>query len=128
MALSRAKIAKEKKRIAVAQHIDATRKGLASGKDRVPTKSDTNELIQYVMAQIRTSPLKLIDLKPDKAKPAGPFTAIALKLVLEGNYAEVDDLLQYRHSAALAVAFASHDFTTGSTSLAKSFSPRSETS
>jgi Tfp pilus assembly protein PilO len=93
MAATQAQITQEKRRIVVAHQIDAVRDAMTGVRDRVPAKSDTNELIQHVMAQIQTSPLKLIDLKPDKAITAGPYTTLALKLVFEGTYAEFDDLL-----------------------------------
>jgi Tfp pilus assembly protein PilO len=93
--VTRTLINKERKRIAAAHQIDQLRDGLAVYKDRVPAKSGLNELIQYVMGQVRTSPLKLIDLKPDKAKDLGPYDAIALRITLEGTYTELDDFLAW---------------------------------
>ena len=66
-------------------------------KDRVPANSDPNELMEFVMARIRSSPLKLVDLKPDKPKSLGPYDCIALHLTLEGTYIQVHDLLRWVH-------------------------------
>ncbi len=76
MAVTQARIDKEQKRIITAREVEVVRKSLVAYKDRVPAKSDLNELIQYVMGRIRSSPLKLVDLKPDKAKALGPFDAM----------------------------------------------------
>ena len=95
MAVTQARINKEQKRITTAREVEVVRKSLVAYKDRVPAKSDLNELIQYVMGRIRSSPLKLIDLKPDKAKALGPYDAIALRLTLEGTYQELDELLTW---------------------------------
>ena len=95
MVATQARIKKEQKRITMAREVEVVRKSLVAYKDRVPAKSDLNELIQYVMDRIRSSPLKLIDLKPDKAKALGPYDAIALRLSIEGTYLEIDELLTW---------------------------------
>jgi Tfp pilus assembly protein PilO len=95
MAVTQARINKEQKRITMAREVEVVRKSLVAFKDRVPARSDLNELIQYVMGRIRSSPLKLIDLKPDKAKALGPYDAIVLRLTLEGTYQEFDELLTW---------------------------------
>jgi hypothetical protein len=91
-------IKKERKRIDTAHQIDKLRKSLQAFKDRVPAKSDPNELMRYVMNRIRSSPLKLIDLKPDKSKGLGPFNAMGLRLTLEGTYSEIGELLSWIHN------------------------------
>ena len=95
MTVTQARINKEQKRITTARQVEVVRKSLVAYKDRVPAKSDLNELIQYVMGRIRSSPLKLVDLKPDKAKALGPYDTIALRLTLEGTYQELDELLTW---------------------------------
>jgi Tfp pilus assembly protein PilO len=95
MAATQACIKKEQKRITTAREVEVVRKSLVAYKDRVPAKSDLNELIEFVMSRIRTSPLKLIDLKPDKAKSLGPYDTIALRLTMEGTYHELEELLTW---------------------------------
>ena len=95
MATTQARIDRERKRIVTARRIDEVRKALAAYKDRVPAGSDLNELIQHVMGRGRASSLKLIDLKPEKTRSLGPYDALALRLTLEGTYAEIDDVLAW---------------------------------
>jgi Tfp pilus assembly protein PilO len=95
MALTRTRTSKEQKRITTAREVEVVRKSLVAYKDRVPVKSDLNELIHYVMGRIRSSPLKLVDLQPDKAKAIGPYDAIALRLTMEGTCQEIDELLAW---------------------------------
>jgi Tfp pilus assembly protein PilO len=98
MTLTQGRIVKERQRIDVARQIEGVRKSLASSKERVPPKSDLNELIEYVMGRIHSSPLKLIDLKPDKAKSLGPYDALTLRLTIEGTYREIDEFLAWTKS------------------------------
>jgi Tfp pilus assembly protein PilO len=98
MVLTETLIKKERQRIGTAHQIDKIRKSLQAFKDRVPSKSDPNELMRYVMNRIRSSPLKLIDLRPDKSKGLGPYNAMGLRLTLEGTYSEIDELLSWIHN------------------------------
>ncbi len=50
------------------------------------------------MERIRSSPLRLVDLKPEKPKELGPYEAIGLRLSLEGSFAELDDFLGWIES------------------------------
>jgi Tfp pilus assembly protein PilO len=94
-AATTAKISRERKRVATAREIDQLKKAMAPFKGRVPVGSDANELMRHVIARIRTSPLKLLDLKPEKPKDLGPYEALGLKLTLEGHFAEIDEFLQW---------------------------------
>ena len=98
MVATQARIEKERKRIAIARQVDEIRKSLNAYKDRVPPNSELNELMQYVIGRIRKSPLKLVDLKPEKPKTLGPYDAIILRLTLEGNYRELHELLNWAQS------------------------------
>ena len=98
MATTQGRIDKEMKRIAVARQVEQARKSLNVFKDRVPPNSDLNELMQFVLGWIRPSPLKLIDLKPDKLKVPGPYDAIAIRLTLEGTFSQVNELLNWVRS------------------------------
>ncbi len=98
MAAIQASIDKERKRIDIASKLDDARKSLLPFKDRVPANSDLNELIQFVMARIRSSPLKLINLKPDVTKHIGPFDSISLNLSMEGTYEQITEFLAGIHN------------------------------
>jgi Tfp pilus assembly protein PilO len=98
MAATQASIDKEQKRIDMASKLDDVRKSLLPFKDRVPANSDLNELIQFVMARIRSTPLKLIDLRPETPKHFGPFDTISLSLSIEGTHDQIDELLAGIHN------------------------------
>lgn len=85
----------EKKRIATAQQVEMLRKRLAPYQSRIPKREGQNELIQYVMAHVRKTPLKLVDLNPGKNEDMGTLRAIELKLKLEGSYADLDGFLSW---------------------------------
>jgi Tfp pilus assembly protein PilO len=95
MAHTSAQSDRERKRIATARQIEQLRKVLAPVQDRVPAHSGPNELIQYVMAHVRPSPLKLIDLRPAKTEDLGPYDAIGLRLTFEGTYSDLDAFLTW---------------------------------
>ncbi len=60
-------------RVATARQIDQLKKSMVPYQGRVPAGADVNELMRHVIAQMRTSPLKLLDLKPEKSKDLGPY-------------------------------------------------------
>ena len=68
---------------------------MAPYKGRVHAGNDINELMQHVIAHMRSSPLKLLDLKPEKPKDLGPYETLGLKLTLEGHFAEFDEFLKW---------------------------------
>ena len=89
MAHTSAQSDRERKRIATARQIEQLRKVLAPVQDRIPAHSGPHEVIQYVMAHVRPSPLKLIDLRPVKTEDLGPYDAIGLRLTFEGTYSDL---------------------------------------
>jgi Pilus assembly protein, PilO len=90
-----AKIALERKRIAVARQIEQTKKSIGPDQARIPAGADANELMRHLITHMRSSPLKLLDLKPEKPKDLGPFETIGLKLILEGTFVEIDEFLKW---------------------------------
>ena len=71
------RIASERKRVATAREIEQLKKALAPFQGRVPAGADINELMRHVIDHIRSSPLKLLDLKPEKPKDLGPYETMA---------------------------------------------------
>ena len=98
MAATQASIDKERKRIDMASKLDEVRKSILPFKDRVSANSDLNELMRFVMARFRSSPLKLLDLKPETSKRFGPYDSIALSLSIEGTYEQIDEWLAGIHN------------------------------
>lgn len=89
---SRVKV--ERKRVSTAREIERLKKSLAPYRD-IAGSGDVHELMRRVMQRIRSSPLRLIDLKPERPKDLGPFEAIGLKLSLDGGFADVDEFLRW---------------------------------
>ena len=79
------RIARDVKRIATAREIDKLKKSLAPYQGLVPAGANLNELMRQVIDHLRSSPLKLIDLKPGTAKDLGPYETIGLQLGARGH-------------------------------------------
>ena len=95
MASTSAQSDRELKRIATARQIEQLRKVLAPIQARIPAHSGQNEVIQYVLAHVRQSPLKLVDLRPMKTEDLGSYDAIGLRLTFEGTYEDLDNFLTW---------------------------------
>ena len=85
----------ERKRAVTAREIEKLRSILNPCQDRIPDQAGLNELIQYVMAHVRTLPINLIDLKPGKVKDLGPYDNLNLRLQFESTYEDLDALLHW---------------------------------
>lgn len=94
VAATTARIVAERKRVTTARDIVRLKKSLAPFRD-LGAAADVHELMRHVMQRIRSTPLRLIDLKPEKPKDLGPYEAIGLKLSLEGTFADVDQFLAW---------------------------------
>ena len=95
MDATKSRITKERKRAATASQIEKLKKAMVPYHGRIPAEAHVNELMQHVNAQIRLSPLKLLDLVPEKAKELGPYQTLGLKLTLEGRFTEIDEFLRW---------------------------------
>jgi Tfp pilus assembly protein PilO len=95
MASTAAKVQTERQRITAAREIERQKKALAPSQGRVLANSDVNALINQVIDHLRSSPLKLVDLKPEKSKNLGPYEALSLQLTLVGRFADIDEFLRW---------------------------------
>lgn len=91
--MTSARMGREQKRIATAREIEQLKKDLAPYQGFIPAGANLSELMRQVIDHLRTSPLKLLDLKPGIAKDLGPYETIALQLALEGEFTELDAFL-----------------------------------
>ncbi|HWA98128.1 MAG TPA: type 4a pilus biogenesis protein PilO [Pirellulales bacterium] len=64
-------------------------------KDRLPTNTDTNQWVHYLLDGARQFPLKLITLDPDKVRDVGPYKAVVVRIDLEGELAEIDKFIAW---------------------------------
>lgn len=95
---------RERKRAATAREIEKLKKSLSPHAKLVSPTDDVHDLMKRVIARIRTSPLRLIDLRPDKPAEVGPFALIGLQLNLEGTFADIDAFLDWVETEKLAMA------------------------
>jgi len=93
--MTTAKIARERKRIATAREIETLKKALAPHHALIPAGANLSDLMRRVIDHLRSSPLKLIDLKPEAPKDLGPYETIGIQLALEGQFAEIDAFLSW---------------------------------
>ena len=104
VAATTARIGLERKRAATAREVEQLKKSLTPHRELVGPADDVHELIRHVMDRLRSSPLRLVDLKPEKPKDLGPFQAIGLQLSLEGAYADIDQFLGWAETEQAADA------------------------
>jgi Tfp pilus assembly protein PilO len=92
------RISLERKRIATAREIETLKKALAPHHGFILAGANLSELMRHVMDRLRSSPLKLIDLKPETPKNLGPYDAIGVQLALEGEFGELNAFLSWVES------------------------------
>lgn len=88
----------QKKRLELARDIERLRKQHEAFRNRLPTKSDTNEWVEYVLTGVRRFPLKLVALDSDPIRDIGPYKAVVLRAELEGAFPDVDGFLRWIES------------------------------
>ncbi len=81
--------------VALARDIESLRTAADAFKDRVPSRTDTNEWVAYLLSGVRRSPVKLLRLEPQGIRKHGPFDLVLLQLELEGQYRDLDDVLAW---------------------------------
>jgi Tfp pilus assembly protein PilO len=91
--MTTARIGRERKRIATAREIEQLKKDLAPYQGLIPAGANLNELMRQVIDHLRSSPLKLVDLKPGTSKELGPYETIGVQLSIEGEFIDVDAFL-----------------------------------
>ena len=65
---------------------------------RLPKQVDADEWVQYLLAAIRRSPLKLDSFSPGVMKPLGPYQMVYLSIKLSGSLADLDQFLHWLES------------------------------
>ena len=95
IAATGAKIIQERKRLAVGEEIQQLRTSLGPHKGLIPAGTEVHELMRQVMEEMRSSPLKLVDLKPQKSQELGPYETLGIRLTLQGAYADIEELMKW---------------------------------
>ncbi len=85
----------DQRREALASDIQQLQDELERIQTRIPTETDTNEWVQYVIDGIRHFPLKLTSLDPGDSQRIGPYEAVVLHVVITGNSEGLDSFLHW---------------------------------
>jgi Tfp pilus assembly protein PilO len=86
------------KRSDLGSEIEQLRAQVESFQPRLPEETDTNEWMQYVLAELRKTPLRLASLDSDDPERVGPYEAVVLQLELEGPFEDLDSFLHWAES------------------------------
>lgn len=87
------KLNQERKRQGLAEDIRYLEEQVAKYESRLPEGTDSNEWVQYVLDGTREYPIKLVSLDSDKPRRVGPYTAVVLRMGIEGDYRDLDAFL-----------------------------------
>jgi hypothetical protein len=90
-----ARIGIDHKRITTSREVEKLRKMLAISQKNFKPTTDPNQLIQHLMDHLRSSPLKLVDLKPEKSKGLGGYEALGFGMNLQGSFVDVASFLEW---------------------------------
>jgi Tfp pilus assembly protein PilO len=85
-------------RLSLAESVEQLRSQYQQVEKRLPKQVDADEWVQYVLAAIRRSPLKLDAFSPGVIKPLGPYQMVFLSIKLSGTLADLDQFLAWLES------------------------------
>ena len=92
------KLAESQKRLNLADDVERLRKQFQLVDKRLPKQADADEWMQYVLAAVRRSPLKLDSFSPATTKALGPYQMVYLTIKLSGSPADLDQFLCWLES------------------------------
>jgi Tfp pilus assembly protein PilO len=92
------KLAESQDRLRLAGDVEQLRKQFQQVQTRLPKQVDADEWVQYVLASVRRSPLKLDSFSPGVIRPLGPYQMVYLSIKLSGSLADLDRFLYWLES------------------------------
>jgi hypothetical protein len=92
------KLVDSEKRLSLAGDVERLRKQYQHIEPRLSAHVDADEWVQYVLAAIRRSPLKLDAFSPGITKPLGPYKMVFLSIRVSGSLADLDGFLCWLES------------------------------
>jgi hypothetical protein len=93
------KAGRERKRLDLAKQIEKLRDQVGQFKDRVPTATDPNEWMGYMLAGLRRFPkVKQNSLTPEVVRDLGPYKAVSLRMEVSAPYQEFEAWLRWLES------------------------------
>jgi hypothetical protein len=88
------KLAAERRRLELAGTVEELRAEAGRFRQRFGQNADSNQWVRQVLGGLQGMPVQLVAYSPEPARDLGPFKAPALRLELEGRFA---DLTRYLH-------------------------------
>ena len=92
------KLGESEQRLSLANDVERLRNRFRQVERRLPKNADMDEWVQYILAAIRRSPLKLESFSPGVMKALGPYQMIQLTIKLTGSLADLDQFLHWLES------------------------------
>jgi Tfp pilus assembly protein PilO len=84
--------------LALAREIVSLRAEVAKFRPRLPTHTDPNEWVEYLLSGVRLYELRLVKLEPREMKKQGPFDVMVLTIDIQGRYSDLEALLVWVES------------------------------
>jgi Tfp pilus assembly protein PilO len=92
------KLAESEKRLNLAGDVERLRNQFHQVEKRLPKQASADDWVQYVLAAIRRSPLKLDSFSPSVTRPLGPYQTVFLSIRLSGSLNDLDGFLHWLES------------------------------
>lgn len=89
------KLAAERRRLELAGTVEDLRAEAAHFRQRFGQNADSNQWVRQVLGGLQGLPLQLVSYSPESAHDLGPFKAPALRLELEGHFADLTRYLRW---------------------------------
>jgi type II secretory pathway component PulM len=87
-----------RKRLEVAEDVEALRAQVARFETRLPRGADANEVVHYLLDGLRTQPVKMENLEPRGTGELGPYRTVSVGITATGPYAAIDSMLRWLES------------------------------
>jgi len=82
-------------RLELVHDVSRLRSQIKGFEKRLPTKSDPNEWVEYVLGGIRRFPLKMVTMESLPPRTMGPYKMVVLRIALEGTFKELNHFLRW---------------------------------
>ncbi len=89
------RVQQERKRLDLGKEVEHLKREEARVRRLLPGEDDRDAWSQYLMAGLRRFPLRLLSLDPQPPADVGPYKAVALRLVVEGTFGDLERFLRW---------------------------------
>jgi Tfp pilus assembly protein PilO len=97
IAVATEKLNDARRRLTLAEDVESLRKQFRTIQPRIPS-GDANQWMQYLLATLRQSPLKMSTFSPGRPQPLGDYQVLSLRVTVSGSFREADQFLCWLES------------------------------